>query len=101
MKIKVFEQNKWREVDGYDFDDFLSAVVYSELPFKFTDCTDEEIENFVNYLNEESTGLDDGEYQCWYCEADTTDMLEALKNAERKVKEYNNCITNEYSDVEG
>ena len=112
MKVKVFEKNKWREVDGYDFDDFLSAVVYSEFPFKFTDCTDEEVEDFVDYLNEKSTALDDGDYQNWYCEADTADMLyvfedmhcmdllQALKRAKKKVEEYNNCIADVFSDVE-
>ena len=108
MKVKVFENNEWREVDGYDFDDFVSDVVYPELPFVFTDCTDEEIEKFVNYLNEESTGLDDGEHQCWYCKANTVDMPYVFENmnckrlplalveAERTAKEYKKCIENLY-----
>ena len=115
MKIKVFEQKKWREVNGYDFNDFINAVVYPELPFKFTDCTDEEIEEFVKYLYDESGCLDDGEYQNWYCDADMADMvyvfenmhckllLEALRDAERKVDEYSDCIANwsEDEDEEG
>lgn len=108
MKVKVFENNEWREADGYDFDDFVSDVVYSELPFVFTDCTNEEIEEFVGYLNEESTGLDDGEYQCWYCEANTADMPYVFENmncktlplvlaeAERTLKEYKKCMENLY-----
>lgn len=62
MKIETFVGNKWVEVEGYDFDDFMGQVVEGEVPFRFTDCTEDEIDNFANYCKEESAGLDDCDY---------------------------------------
>lgn len=62
MKIMIFE-NKWVEVErGLNFGTFYSKVILAERPFKFVDCTDDEKEEFLLYLENESAGLDDREY---------------------------------------
>lgn len=65
MKIMLFnKENKWVEVEnGLDFDTFYEEVVLEERPFKFADCTDDDKERFLLYLESESVGLDDGDYQ--------------------------------------
>ena len=106
MKIEIYKDKKWKEIDGYDFDIFISAVAYMEYPFKFTDCTNKEIEEFIKYLNTESGCLDDDEYYRWCCKADTSNVVyifedmcckeltEALENAKRKVEEYEKYMVN-------
>lgn len=64
MKIMLFnKENKWVEVEnGLDFDTFYEEVVLEERPFKFTDCTNDEKKHFLDYLADESGGLDDCDY---------------------------------------
>jgi len=62
MRIEIFLNNKWEEVEGYDFDDFMDEVINAEIPFRFTDCTEDEIDNFADYCSNESAGLDDCDY---------------------------------------
>lgn len=64
MKIMLLnEENKWVEVEnGLDFDTFYDEVIIEERPFKFAECTDDDKERFLCYLDEESTCLDDCEY---------------------------------------
>lgn len=64
MKIMIFnKENKWVEVErGLNFGIFYSKVILAERPFKFVDCTDDEKEDFLLYLVNESAGLDDCEY---------------------------------------
>ena len=105
MKISVWERDKWIDLIENSFAVFLEDVVYSEKPFKFTDCTDEEIEEYVHYLYDESCCLDDGEYYRWYCEADKPnvvyifedmvclDLNNALHCAEKLVEKYRKYLT--------
>lgn len=64
MKIMIFnKENKWVEVEnGLDFDTFYNEVILTERPFKFADCTDDDKERFLLYLDSKSAGLDDIEY---------------------------------------
>jgi hypothetical protein len=64
MKIMLFnKENKWVEVEnGLDFDTFYDEVIRQERPFKFVDCTKEEKARLLEYLSDESAGLDDVEY---------------------------------------
>lgn len=71
MKIMLFnKENKWVEVEnGLDFDTFYDNVIIEERPFKFVDCTNDDKERFLRYLDNESTCLDD----CEYYQFDTSD----------------------------
>ena len=62
MKIEIFVNAKWVEIEGCDFDDFMEQVVNEELPFRFVDCTEDEISDFAVYCANESAGLDDCDY---------------------------------------
>ena len=53
MKIEIFTSNEWVEIGGYDFDYFMEQVVNEEVPFRFTDCTEDEVNDFADYCQRE------------------------------------------------
>ena len=78
MKIFIFKDNKeWIEYADYnDFDSFFDDVIQEDCAFKFADCTEEEIDNFLDYIQAKSTCLDDCDYYRFSCDRRTIDTIE-------------------------
>lgn len=62
MKIFTFGNDGWNEYVYEDFDSFFDNVVQTETFFMFSDCTEEEIEEFFDDVASETAGLDDEDY---------------------------------------
>ena len=73
MKIMKFVDKKWVEVkNAENFDTFLIEIVWKECPFIFTDCTEEEKDDYIDRIGEESTALDDCDYYRFNCDDESS-----------------------------
>lgn len=69
MIIEVFKNGVWNNKEIEDFDDFYADIVLEEIPFKFN-CTEEEKEKFLEFIDRKSAGLDDCDYYRFNCDYD-------------------------------
>ena len=77
MKIFVLANNKeWIEYNYKDFDGFFDDIVQKECAFRFAESTENEIDDFLENLEENSTGLDDCDYYSFNCERRILDTIE-------------------------
>ena len=77
MKIFIFANNKeWAEYIYEDFDGFFDDIVQEECVFRFAECTEEEIDDFLENLEEKSTCLDDCDYYSFSCNRLSSDTIE-------------------------
>ena len=78
MKIFTFDENnnEWIEYNYEDFDGFFDDIVQNECAFRFTECTEKEIDIFLDYITKKSTCLDDCDYYRFSCDRRTIDTIE-------------------------
>jgi hypothetical protein len=77
MKIFVFANDKeWTEYNYEDFDGFFDDIVQRECAFKFGECTEWDINVFLENLEEKSTCLDDCDYYSFSCNRLPSDTIE-------------------------
>lgn len=64
MRIFTFDENnnKWVEYNYEDFRRFFDDVVQKECAFKFAECTEDKIDDFLDKIEDTSTCLDDCDY---------------------------------------
>ena len=76
MKIFIFENEKeWIEYDYKGFDEFFDDIVVNECAFRFADCEEDEIDDFLNNIGEKSTCLDDCDYYSFNCDRRNSDTI--------------------------
>lgn len=77
MKIFVFANDKeWTEYNYKGFDSFFNDIVRKECAFKFGECTEWDINVFLENLEEKSTYLDDYDYYSFSCNRLPSDTIE-------------------------
>lgn len=67
MNIFAFRNDGWEEYNYEDFDNFFDDIVQTETIFMFSNCTEDEIDDFLDKLESKSTGLDDVDYYRFDC----------------------------------
>lgn len=109
MKIMFWENKRWNVLEKTDFDSFYDEIVQNEMPFKFVDCTEDEVDNYIDYINEESAGLDDCDYYSFSFEIDDIEDIHifddnvcyTLKEATQKAKKIFEYYTRYCKELEG
>ena len=77
MKIFTFDENnnEWIEYNYVSFDEFFDDIVQNECAFRFANCEEKEIDDFLDNISEESGCLDDCDYYSFSCERRTSDTI--------------------------
>ena len=77
MRIFTFDENnnEWIEYNYEDFDGFFDDIVQNECTFRFTECTEDEIDSFLYELEKKSTCLDDCDFYTFSCERRDSDTI--------------------------
>lgn len=70
MNIFYFRNNEeWvNYTSPFDFDNIFNDIILEGCLFQFSDCTEDEIDEFLDNIDAESSGLDDVYYYRFCCD---------------------------------